>query len=365
MSEKPWMIYGANGYTGELIAREARRRGLSPILAGRNREAISSLAQDLGFAARIFSLADPARVVENLRQVDLVLHCAGPFSATSEPMVNACLAARTHYLDITGEIGVFEAVHARHEQAVNRGILLMPGCGFDVVPTDCLALTLKERLPDADRLILAFHTQGRPSQGTAKTTVEGLKLGGRVRMNGEIRSVPIAYRVREVDFNGETRLAATIPWGDVSTAYYTTGIPNIEVYMAFTATQIRMLKRLRRFRWFLARERVQRWLKARAAAACGRGPNESQRAQTRAVIWGQVRNARGQRVDGLLITPNGYEVTVQASLGIVTYLLAYPVEPGFHTPAKLMGERFIRTLPGVELQLPYLLKRGAASETPG
>src|ERR1043166_6730459 len=115
-----WLLYGANGYTGELIAREAVRRGQRPILAGRSREAIERLAQELGCEARVFDLNNP-----DLKDIQLVLHCAGPFIRTSKPMVDACLKHQVHYLDITGELGVFEPIFARHDEAVARGVTLL------------------------------------------------------------------------------------------------------------------------------------------------------------------------------------------------------------------------------------------------
>ena len=103
-----WLIYGANGYTGELIAREAKKRGLNPILAGRNAAKVAALAQELGLEHRAFDLGSPIEIGSHLGGVALVLHCAGPFSATSAPMIAACIQAKAHYLDITCEISVFE-----------------------------------------------------------------------------------------------------------------------------------------------------------------------------------------------------------------------------------------------------------------
>src|SRR6266550_6648973 len=151
-----WMIYGANGYTGQLIAELANNHGEKPILAGRNAAKVRALAEKLGLPWRAFALDRP-----DLRDIELVLHCAGPFSATSRPMVDACLLARAHYLDITGEIDVFESVLGRDEEARQRGIVLLPGAGFDVVPSDCLAALLKQRLPSATKLELAFAPIGR------------------------------------------------------------------------------------------------------------------------------------------------------------------------------------------------------------
>jgi short subunit dehydrogenase-like uncharacterized protein len=349
MSDKKWMIYGASGYTGELIAREAQKRNLQPVLAGRDQPVISSLARELGCEFRIFTLDSPAYMIDAVSQVDLVLHCAGPFSATSEPMVNACLASKTHYLDITGEIEVFESIRRQHEFAVKRGIFLMPGVGFDVVPTDCLALNLKKFLPDATHLALAFDAQGRPSKGTAQTTIEGLKVGGRVREDGIVKNVPLAHKVREIPFSHEVKLAATIPWGDVSTAYYTTGIPNIEVYKAFPKSDITKMKLARPFRPILGSNAVQRYLKNKIANH--RGPDVVERVNTKCHIWGEVTNAAGETKSAQMVTPNGYVVTVHAALGIVEYLLKYDIETGVRTPAEVMGEHFVRTLPGVEMKI--------------
>jgi short subunit dehydrogenase-like uncharacterized protein len=223
--DKPWMIYGANGYTGELIAREAARRGLKPILAGRSPGKIAPLANELGLEARVFDLGDVAQTAAALEGVSLVLHCAGPFSATSAPMIAACLRARAHYLDITGEISVFE--HAMEQDAMARaaGIVVCPGVGFDVIPTDCLAATLKAALPDATHLALGFDSRSGFSPGTAKTSVEGLAQGGKIRRDGKIVAVSLAYKTRRIDFGNGEKLAMTIPWGDVSTAFHTTGIP--------------------------------------------------------------------------------------------------------------------------------------------
>ncbi|HEY1078348.1 MAG TPA: saccharopine dehydrogenase NADP-binding domain-containing protein, partial [Fontimonas sp.] len=154
-----WMVYGANGYTGELIAREAVKRGLKPILAGRRRESIEALARELGLKAKVFGLDDAVELARQLKGCSLVLHCAGPFSATAAPMMEACLAAGAHYLDITGEIGVFEHAQSLNSRASKARVVLCPGVGFDVIPTDCIAAALKQALPDATDLALGFDSR--------------------------------------------------------------------------------------------------------------------------------------------------------------------------------------------------------------
>lgn len=350
MSDTPWMIYGAYGYTGALISAEAARRGLRPYLAGRREEAVRSLAERLNLPWRVFSLEDANAVRRNLEDMTLVLHCAGPFSQTSAPMVAACLETSTHYLDITGEIAVFEAVHRQDEIARNRGVLLLPGCGFDVVPTDCLALALKKRLPDATHLLLAFTASGRPSPGTARTMVEGLKFGGRIRKDGKLVRVPLAYRVQDIPFLTGTRRAVTIPWGDVATAFYTTGIPNIEVYTSMTDEQLKQLRKLRWLRPLLGLSVLQNSL----AQTMGRrpGPTEEERRSSRVAVYGRVHNTSGEQVEGHILTPNGYDVTVHAALAIVQRLLEGAPETGARTPAGLFGETLIEAVPGVEVHLP-------------
>src|SRR5438045_96693 len=116
-----FLIYGANGYTGELIAREAVRRGLKPVIAGRNADKLAPLAKELGLQSRAFPLDKP-----RLDGIDAVLHCAGPFVHTSAPMVRACLDAGVHYLDITGEIAVFEAIMSMNDAAIHAGVTLIP-----------------------------------------------------------------------------------------------------------------------------------------------------------------------------------------------------------------------------------------------
>jgi short subunit dehydrogenase-like uncharacterized protein len=338
------MIYGANGYTGELIAREAVRRGLKPILAGRREDRIASLAGELGLPHRAFGLDDAAAASGGVAGMSLVLNCAGPFSATARPMMEACLGAGAHYLDITGEIAVFEMAHGMGARARERGVALCPGVGFDVVPTDCLALALKDACPGAARLALGFDSRGRMSPGTAKTSVEGLAAGGAVRRDGAIVKVPLAWRTRRIDFGDGEKLAMTIPWGDVSTAFHTTGIPNIEVYVPASPALAKRLRRMNLIRPLLGVGPVQRFMKHRIEKTV-RGPDEGQRARAPTWVWGEAQGPGGETVTGRVKVANGYDVTISASLAIVEHLLAHPAS-GHLTPARLMGKSFVETLPG-------------------
>ena len=344
-----WMIYGANGYTGKLVVEEAVKRGLRPVLAGRNADALRALAAPHGLPVRAFGLDDAHVVEKNLHGMGLVLHCAGPFSATCAPMLEGCLAEGVHYLDITGEIDVFAHCHAQHARASEKGIVVIPGSGFDVVPTDCLAAMLKRDLPTATSLVLAFEAGGGPSPGTAKTSVEGLGKGGRARIDGVLTRVPLAWKTRTFERDGEPRFAMTIPWGDVYTSFVSTGIPNVEVYMGVPPATAKRLRRMRMLGPLLDTGLVQGWLKRQVEKRV-KGPSDSTRGKTGCVVWGEVRDAEGRELKRRLRTPNGYAITVTAALGIVARLReGVPPPGGYYTPSKLMGADYVLGLPDVRL----------------
>jgi short subunit dehydrogenase-like uncharacterized protein len=346
MSDANFLIYGANGYTGELIAREAKRQGLKPVLAGRNRDKLVALATELGFEYRCFDLETIDTIASQLHGVQIVLHCAGPFSATAAPMMQACLQARVHYLDITGEISVFEYAQSLNQAAQTAGIVICPGVGFDVVPTDCLAATLKAALPDATQLTLGFDSRSSFSPGTAKTSVEGLAQGGKIRQNGQITVVPLAAKTRRIDFGNGEKLAMTIPWGDVLTAYHSTGIPNIEVYIPASPSLISKLKRLNWIRPLLGWSLVQHLMKKQIEKKV-RGPSEASRDKARTYVWGEVRNASGASKTARIDVPNGYTLTVHSALAVIEHLQRHSASGGAYTPSRLLDAGLITRLPGV------------------
>jgi len=344
---KRWMIYGANGYTGRLCACEAQRRHMQPILAGRRAAEIEPMARDLALEARVFDLDDPAEAARHLEGVDTVLNCAGPFSRTARPMLDACVRSKTNYLDITGEIDVFEYVHHRNETWKKAGIAVIPGVGFDVVPSDCLAAMLKHALPDARRLVLAFKAGAmKLSPGTAKTVAEGVADGCRVRRGGLITSVPLGSKTATILFESGRALAVAISWGDFSTAYYSTGIPDIEIYLASTPGQLRQLKTLQWFRWIMGAGPVQRllhWLIEKKVT----GPTESERAASWAELYGEVANDEGKRAAMVMRTPESYDLTYDAAVTAADRVMQGLVAPGAHTPSTAFGAEFVLGLRGV------------------
>jgi short subunit dehydrogenase-like uncharacterized protein len=341
-----FLLYGANGYTGRLIASMAAKYSLQPILAGRNEKEIGLMADQLQYPYRIVDLTNKEQLITILKEVSVVLHAAGPFHRTAKPMMDACLQSGTHYLDITGEIPVFEMAKLYHTPALKSGIMIMPGVGFDVVPTDCLSLFLKDLLPHATRLQLAFASLGGGlSHGTATTMAESLGEGSAARVNGKLIKTPLGHKGMWVDFGEKKLFVMTIPWGDISTAYHTTGIPNIETFTGVSPNIYRLLKWQPLFNWALKTSLVRNYLKKKINQRPA-GPSDEARVKAKSVVWGQVQNATGKTMQATLTGPDGYTLTAHSSLIIVKKVLAGSFQTGYQTPAGAYGADLILEVPG-------------------
>jgi len=346
MSQPTCMIYGANGFTGTLCAERAHEDGLRPILAGRNAETIRPLARRLGLESRIFALDDRGAMIAAMQDIDAVLHCAGPFSETSAPMLSACLATGTHYLDITGEWRVFEATLAAGSAARQAGVAAISGVGVDVIPTDCLAAMLHEAVPNAVRLDLALSGLGQVSPGTMKTVVEGAADGALARIDGVIRSVKPGSETVLAPFATGPKRVYNAPLGDIVTAYHTTGIPTIWTFFAVPDAWSGA------YRWSRVAGQLTRpsWVRAAAGQLIERfvrGPDEQARHESSTEVWGRVVDADGDGVQATLSIPEGYAFTAQAAMEALRRVLKGDVPSGAHTPAQGLGSAFILELEGV------------------
>jgi short subunit dehydrogenase-like uncharacterized protein len=344
MAGDEWMIYGANGYTGALLVEHAVSQGLRLVVAGRREKAIRPLAARHGLAYRVFGLDDRAATVRGLDGIGALLLAAGPFSATSAPAVAACLETRTHYVDISGEVAVFEGAQRRHAAAKEAGIVILPGAGFDVVPSDCLAMALHRALPGACSLSLAISMVTAPGPGSIKTAIEGAAEGGWIRRNGELVQVPGAWQSARIPFAHETQWAMTIPWGDLSTAYWSTGIPNVKVYMATPRPAIWLVRGSRLFTGMLRNRVVQGAVKG-AVDLFVRGGSRADREKGRSWVWGRVEDASGRAVEGNIETLETTTLTTHTAVDIVTRLLSGEVAAGYTTPSLAFGPDYIAKFP--------------------
>jgi short subunit dehydrogenase-like uncharacterized protein len=342
----PILIYGATGYTGRLIIRELQRRGIEPVLAGRNAVRLSVLAEEFDLPFRAAPLHSPKELDSALGGVSVVLHAAGPFSGTARPMLDACLRVNAHYLDVTGEVGAIEAVRARDVEFRERGLMAMPGVGFDVVPSDCLAARVATRLPGATHLRIGITGLDFATRGSAKTLIEHAGRTVLVRRDGRLERVRPGSRVHTFNFGHGPRRTLGVSWGDVASAYYTTGIPNIEVYFEATPRLDAMVAAERWLGSLLRTAPAQVWLKAHADLL-PEGPTDEEREAHQMVLVAEAEDATGQRVCSRLRTAEAYTLTATAAAAIVDRVLRGDLERGFQTPARVYGADFVMSLPGV------------------
>lgn len=341
MREFQVVLYGSYGYTGELIAQECKHSNLLVLLAGRNETKLKQQATKYNFPHQVADVSDHKTLVTVLRRASLLIHCAGPFQYTAHQLVKACLEAGTHYTDISGEFEVFESLTQYSDEAQAKQLIIMPGVGFDVVPSDCLALHLKNRLPSATHLQLAFTMgKGGLSRGTSKTMIEGMGNGSCVRENGKIKSIALGEKIMTVDFGSFKRTTLCIPWGDISTAWRSTNIPNIEVYSGVSSSAIRGAKLSNYLGWLLKSRWVKNYLQKQVDKKPA-GPSEQRRNEGRSYLWGKVWNEKREEHTTLLETINGYSLTAKTAVLIAKKILNSANTAGCSTPAQYFGADLI------------------------
>lgn len=344
---KRFLIYGSYGYTGNLIVERALALGLKPLLAGRDAERLKAQAQKFGLEYRAFPIEDSAALDSALQEADAVLHCAGPFVLTFRRMAEACLRTKRCYVDISGEIEEFEELAALDEEAKRAGVMLLPGGGFDVVPSDCLSAYVAAKLPGATHLDLYIkNIGGGVSRGTAKSAAENMRRQGRIRREGKIISVPNVWEEKTIDFGrGKTRVVS-VGWGDVSTAYYSTGIPNVTTYMSLPPAMVNFMKASRYLGGILYRRKTRDFLKWLIGKTLPAGPARARNQSGFGLIIAEARNEK-QTVRAKLKTPEAYYLTALTSVEIMRRILAGDFKPGFQTPSQAYGADFILGFEGV------------------
>lgn len=320
---KTLLIYGATGYTGRMIAEQATSAGLNVVLAGRNHAKLQELASELKLQASVFTLDDADRLAQELQSVSVVLNCAGPFAQTAEPLMKACIQLGIHYLDITAEINVYRLAESLNESALSSGSMLMAGVGWDVVPTDSLSVMLAQQVNTPVRLRIALQVAGSMSRGSAISAGEIISAGLLARVNG-VLTTKANSATEWFDF-GEGKVECfPLSFGDLVTAWHSTHIPNIEMYVhlsgeAFPSGDLSQLPD-------------------------GPTPEEREKSIARALV--EITAANGEIHDAVIETVNGSPL---AAIAAVSRVLNGDHQPGFQTPAKVFGPDFALTIPGTRI----------------
>lgn len=342
------LVYGAYGYTGKLIVDEALKKNLSLVLAGRNTKSLQPMAEELQLPQIAFELTDPESIAKHLEGIELVIHCAGPFEFTAEVMAKACILSKTHYIDITGEYQVFEMLQQMDANAKEENIMLLPGAGFDVVPSDCLANMLKKELPTGNDLKLAFASQGSSlSRGTAKTMIENIHNGQYYREDGTLKQRKHGKSVKTINYGSFEQISVAISWGDISSAHYSTGIENIEVFTGSTEKQIKQMKWANWLKPILSARWVKNILKNQLDKKPA-GPSEKKRSNASMYLWGSITDGKNTE-EKRLKTPNGYTLTALTAVLISQKILDGNFKVGYQTPSTAYGESLILDVEGCEM----------------
>jgi short subunit dehydrogenase-like uncharacterized protein len=306
------------------------------------------LAQAYGLDHRAFGLEDPSALDAGLHGMEIVLHCAGPFVHTYRAMAEACLRKGVHYLDITGELAVLEGLHRMNQEAHRAGVVLMPAAGFDVVPTDCMALHLAERCPEGDRMLLAFGNFGsRISHGTMSSLLTRIGEPGAERIAGRICPRPIGRLMERIDWGEGSSWCISIPWGDLFTAGISTGIPHIVTM----TTASRRVHRILRFQILfnpLLRMRFVRRLLQSVVDRRAWGPTPRELNNGYAMVYGRLTGPAGARVEARLQLPESYRLTALSAVHLVQRISGLKDRGmvGFLTPAQAFGSGLITEIPG-------------------
>ena len=341
------MIYGSSGFTGRLIAQRAVETGLSPVLAGRDEERVRAQAELLGASWRVVSLDSIEALAEALSDIEVVVHAAGPFIATAPPMLEACLRAGVHYLDVSGELPVFQEALGRDSEATRAGVMLMPGAAWSVVATDCLAAHVAELLPGAKYLRLGMTQSRLYSRGTARSAFGLMSSDVVIRRNGRLTRVPIGRMERAFDYGEGERTSMALSWPDALSAYHTTAIPNIEAYMEVGAAG-RVLAPLTARIGEAFQLPILRSALRLSAWALPEGPAEAARNLARPVIVAEVEDAWRRVVRARLTTADGYDFTAVAAVAIAERVIGGEFAPGFQTPGRLYGADFVLSIGGAK-----------------
>lgn len=329
------LVYGAAGYMGQLFLKTIQHEGIEIVVGARKRF-------NTNVPIRVFSLDTKAEIVQHIQDVKLVINLAGPFKNTAKPLVEACIENGTHYIDIAGEFPELEAVYAYNDVAQKAGVMLMPGAGFGVVPTDLVANLAKHRLPDAIQLKIGYITNGGASRGTLKTVLADINKEGVVLENGAYNKALPAFKSFTLSVNDKQHQLVYNPWrADLFSARISTGIQNIETYANFPGFVVKMMHgKLLWLRDFLLKRLIN---------LLPIGPSEKQLNKGNTVCYAEVSNAKGEQATARIEGPEAYVFTAYTLMAIAKKIINDDYKSGYQTPA-LYGTELLEGIPKITIE---------------
>jgi len=317
------MIYGAAGYTGRMAAEHARQSRLPLIVASRSAGPLAALAHRLDAEFRTFALDDDTVIDAALADVAVILNCAGPFTRTARPLMQAAIRNGVHYLDIAAELDSYQLAESLHEAATSAGVMLLPGSGGSVAMLGCLASHAAARVRHPRKVSIALHVTGGMSRGSAISASENVTTKALVRIGDQL-SERTSGDTRLFDFGNSQGAVPCFPvtLPDLITIGHTLAIPDVESFVHVSGNAFPQ----------------------GALSALPDGPSAEERAANRYQAAVEVVGADGAIARSVLDTVNGYTFTAIAAVEAARRVLAGDARSGFQTPAGLFGRGFAETI---------------------
>ena len=367
------LLYGATGYSGRLIAAEARRRYSDSrdvtidrhqvVLGGRDGAELADMTRTLELDHLVFTLDDRERVLSALRGFDVVINAAGPFARTASRLMRAAIEVGIPYVDINGEVDVYRALDDLSRIALHRGVTIVSGSGFTATVSDMMLESALStvRPSDARTVWIAFSAMRHFSRGSLHAMLRSVRERVLVVREGKVVHVPVGRLERMFDFGQDkqqhdgtqrpnddsrrprpARIASAINTIDTLTASRTARRKqaesiSIESYAEMSATvrlgyqigalsapllQIPLVQRLNHFQ----------------IAQLPDGPSAEDRTETRQKVLLQIESPlRTTLVDWRLTTPDAYDFTARSALAVAEKVAGASGGGGWKTPSEVLG----------------------------
>ena len=336
------LVYGVLGYTGNLFIEHSLDTNL-PIVLGARQKEVKILAEKCGMEHRVFEINDVQNIIPYLSDIKAVINLANVSYGINKYLIDACIQTKTHYVDLASEYPDILEIYKLHHMALTNGVMLMPGAGFNLAPTDIAGRIASELLPNPTKLSLGFATFGNASRGTIKTVLKMTAETGYSRLSGKLVVAKPASEKRLFQAEGKEYSLINNPlMGDSLAGFISTNIQNITTYSYYPWILVQFMKgRMNWLRKFLLR--YSHWF-------FPLGPTEDELKRQHTYTWAQIENQQNQKLTVTIKGPQAYIFTAKIIGSIVNLLAKGKANAGF-TPPSFYGRNLIEGIGGVHISV--------------
>jgi short subunit dehydrogenase-like uncharacterized protein len=243
------LLFGATGYTGKLTARALSDRGVSFVVAGRDRSRLEEVARDCRAVSTATASADAEELVDVIEDgggFKVLLTCVGPFHRLGHAAAEAAVRAGVNYIDSTGEqFFIANLLDDYDARAREIGIAMAPAMAFDEVPAD-VAATLATEDMERPELVLTYALPSQGSAGTAKSALDVISRAGPWIIDGEQILISAGEHERWAPMPAPLgpRRAVSFPFGEGRLAPLHLDLADFQTYVTLGGAQRVGLKAL-------------------------------------------------------------------------------------------------------------------------